>query len=273
MFELRCTVRNCGRPLSQKERGLSCQSNHHFDQSKEGYWSLVQPQDRKSVNPGDCEEAVLARQRWLQRGHMDGLVETLQHEISKHLDHGRTMDLGCGEGSFAQSLFSSRASQYCGIDLSKRALRLAARRWPEATWVFANADRTLPAMDDSVDRVVSLFGRRPTHEIARVLRSGGLCVVAVPGEDDLIELRQQAQETGKRRSRGDAIVEEMQDAGLRQQEQITWTHQVELSREAILDALRMTYRAVRRSQQSRIELVQSMQVTLHCDILLFCKQS
>lgn len=67
MFELRCTVRDCRELLSRRDNGLFCAAGHHFDRAKQGYWNLLQPQDRKSANPGDSEQAVLARHRWLVR--------------------------------------------------------------------------------------------------------------------------------------------------------------------------------------------------------------
>ena len=63
MLELRCTVRNCKHTLVLSDNGLSCAAGHHFDQAKEGYWNLTQPQDKKSSNPGDTRDAVLARHR------------------------------------------------------------------------------------------------------------------------------------------------------------------------------------------------------------------
>jgi len=49
----------------QSESGLRCEAGHHFDQAKESYWNLTQPQDKKSSNPGGNRDAVLARHRWL----------------------------------------------------------------------------------------------------------------------------------------------------------------------------------------------------------------
>lgn len=278
MFELRCIVRDCRELLGLRDNGLFCSAGHHFDRAKSGYWSLLQPQDRKSLKPGDCEDAVLARHRWLERGHAAGLIETLKPwaQIPPAVDSTassgspavRTVDLGCGEGSFGPALFPDDAAGYCGIDLSKRAIKLAARRWPAATWVLANADRILPAADASVHRVVSLFGRRPVAEISRVLVPGGICIVAVPGEDDLIELRQQVQQTGHRRSRWEMVVEEMSAGGLECMEQKHWQQQVELAPDAIADALAMTYRAVRHSQQSRLDSLTAMNVTLAADLIL-----
>ncbi|TWU20311.1 23S rRNA (guanine(745)-N(1))-methyltransferase [Novipirellula galeiformis] len=273
MFELRCTVRDCQEPLHQRENGLFCAAGHHFDRAKEGYWSLLQPQDRKSRNPGDADAAVLARHRWLKRGHAAGLIETLQPWITdqQRIDAEvplRTLDLGCGEGSFGPALFTADADGYCGIDLSKRAIKLAARGWPSATWVLANADRILPAADASVDRVISLFGRRPVQEISRVLAPQGTCIIAVPGEEDLIELREQVQQAGHRRSRWEIIVEEMTSSGLQCDARKHWQQQVELEPDAIADALAMTYRGMRHSQQTRMESLAAMKVTLAADLLL-----
>jgi 23S rRNA (guanine745-N1)-methyltransferase len=273
-FQLRCTVRNCTNLLTQTERGLTCDSGHHFDRAKEGYWSLLQPQDRKSKNPGDAESAVLARHRWLQRGHHVGLVDALRpwiHEGSADGHHPipRVIDLGCGEGSFGHALFANQADHFCGIDLSKKAIKIASRAWPEATWVLANADRFLPAADGSVDQVMSLFGRRPVAEIGRVLSKTGTCMIAVPGEEDLIELREQAQQSGHRRSRWEMVAEEMATAGLQCAEHKQWKHQVDLSPDAVADAMAMTYRAVRHSQQSRLEsITTSIKVTLSADLIL-----
>jgi 23S rRNA (guanine745-N1)-methyltransferase len=270
MFQLRCTVRDCQQLLEQHERELVCGAGHHFDQAKQGYWNLLQPQDKKSKNPGDSEDAVLARHRWLQRGHAVSLIETLRPWLATSDTRlgPRTLDLGCGEGSFGPALFPDDAPSYCGIDLSKRAIRLAVRRWPDATWVLANADRVLPAADESVHRVISLFGRRPISEIHRVLVPGGICVVAVPGEEDLIELRQEVQQAGHRRSRWELIAEEMGQAGLEVIDQKQWQATVNLQPDAIADALAMTYRAVRHSQKSRLAAVHAMNVTLAADLLL-----
>ncbi|MAI73324.1 MAG: SAM-dependent methyltransferase [Rhodopirellula sp.] len=282
MFQLRCTVRNCQATLKLHEKGLTCPHGHHFDRAKEGYWSLIQPQDRKSTKAGDTDTAVLARHRWLQRGNAHELMKSLKPWVTQALACSlsnstsvpgppRILDLGCGEGSFGPALFGGYAKSYCGIDLSKRAVRLAARGWPDATWVLANADRTLPIHNESVDCAVSLFGRRPVSELARILKRNGKCIIAVPAEDDLIELREKTQNAGHRRSRWQTIVSEFGSAGYQFLEHQLWRQQMNLDREAITDALAMTYRAARYSQQSKLESVSEMKVTLAADLLLFAR--
>ncbi|WP_404310112.1 methyltransferase domain-containing protein [Neorhodopirellula lusitana] len=278
MFELRCTVRNCESLLALTDAGLKCDAGHHFDRAKQGYWNLLQPQDRRSKNPGDCDEAVLARHRWLARGHARGLIESLIPWVSSLANSSdddaipttpRIVDLGCGEGTFGPALFADYPAGYCGIDLSKKAIRLAVRGWPEATWVQANADRVLPVADNSIDCALSLFGRRPLSEIRRILKPSGTCLVAVPGEEDLIELREQVQQSGHRRSRWEIVVDEMSEAGLRCNEHKTWSHNVELDPDAIADAMAMTYRGVRFSQHARLESMAATNVTMAADLMRF----
>jgi len=279
VFELCCTVRGCSRILELRENGLHCAAGHHFDRARAGYWNLLQPQDTKSRRAGDSDEAVLARRRWLDGGHMNGLLSFLRSWLAAHPDgHAddqidRVIDLGCGEGYFGAALFAEPKFSYCGIDLSKRAIKLAARRWPQATWVMANADRFLPAADRSVRRVVSLFGRRPISEIERVLADDGEVLVAVPAEDDLIELRSEVQQAGHRRRRWEMIVDQFSAAGFACRMHQNWTEQIDLDRDAVHDAAAMSYRGVRHSQQERLQSLDAMEVTVSADLLGFNRRT
>src|SRR5450755_3800076 len=55
---LLCTVRGCRRPLSRESNRFVCERGHSFDVARSGYLNLLQPQDRRSANPGDSKEAV-----------------------------------------------------------------------------------------------------------------------------------------------------------------------------------------------------------------------
>ncbi|MFK7736567.1 MAG: methyltransferase domain-containing protein [Pirellulaceae bacterium] len=279
---LQCSVRGCTRPLRLVDSCLRCDANHSFDRAKYGYWSLLQPQDRKSVTPGDCDEAVDARRDWLSFGHMAGLIELIRTELLRDVQSVTASDsdarpvcvadLGCGEGAFSQSVFRDQPNHhFIGLELSKRALRYAARSWPQATWVLANADRTLPLRDGSCNVVTSFFGRRPVDEIKRVLHSSGVCIVAVPGENDLIQLREKAQSQGIRRNRIQQIVDQFSAAGLKLRRQQLWEHEVVLNRDAMMTAMRMTYRAARHSQRDRLaaESIDGLPLTLAADLMVF----
>ena len=194
MPQLLCTVRSCHLPLAREERRVVCPRGHSFDIARSGYINLLQPQERRSRNPGDSAEAVAARRRFLDRGHAEPLLDAIRAMVAPHpalratLSQGRghaeesILDAGCGDGYYLGSL--GRGS---GIDISTAAIDLAARRYPQCEWIVANADRFIPYADASFDLILSITGRMNAEEFRRVGR--GYLLVAVAAPDDLIELR------------------------------------------------------------------------------------
>lgn len=270
MTLLTCPVRGCGAPLGRHGAALRCPAGHVFDRAREGYWNLLQPQDRKSASAGDADAAVAARRRWLDRGFAQSLVGTLRGIVDRLVPEAGAvvLDAGCGEGTITAAMGIAPGREVCGIDLSVRAVRLAARRTPEATWIVANADRALPLASGSVDVVLSVFGRRHPAEFARVLRPAGHAVVAVPGPDDLAELREAAQGRAELRDRAGAVVAEMAPT-LALVERAAWRERRRHDRAAIEDALAMTYRGARRRERERTAGLEALDVTLSAEILVF----
>lgn len=255
MVTLLCPVRGCGAPLERREGAWGCPRGHSFDIARSGYCNLLQPQDRKSKSPGDPREAALARRRFLEAGHGDFLLEALREEV-----RGTTLDVGCGEGYFLGSLGPEEAH---GVDLSVPAIELAARRWPGVNWWVVNADRALPFADGSFDTALSIAGRRPAAELRRVLK--GRLLVAVPGEDDLIELREAVLGEARLLGRVEKTIAEL--AGLFELESRRTVRSVE--KVNARDALAATYRGARESRRKKLEDLGEMQVTLSFDLLRF----
>lgn len=185
---LLCSVRGCDSPLRLFENAAKCDSGHCYDRARSGYFNLLQPQDRRSRNPGDTAQAVAARRRIMENGLGLPLLERLLEIIGAR--RGSLLDLGCGEGFYAGSIAEKLPIACYGIDISARAIEMAARRYRRATWLVANADRRLPFSTCSLDIVTSITARRNPVEVSRVLRPDGLFVVAVPAPDDLKQLRQ-----------------------------------------------------------------------------------
>jgi len=75
-----------------------------------------------------------------------------------------------------------------GIDVSKPAVSLAARRYGAARFAVASS-YAIPLGDHSLDAVVTVFAPRSFAEFARVLRPDGIVVVASPGPDHLAGLK------------------------------------------------------------------------------------
>lgn len=99
----------------------------------------------------------------------------------------RFLDLGCGVG-WATHLVLERggAALGVGLDFSARALLIARRNIPQASWVHGDGTR-LPFESNSFDRAFS-FGsvehfpdvRQGFAELYRVLKPDSLAVVVVP---------------------------------------------------------------------------------------------
>jgi len=135
----------------------------------------------------------------------------------------------------------------------------------------ANVDRGVPLLDGSVHLVTSLNGRRNVDECARVLMPGGTLIVALPAPDDLIELRATVQGEGVARDRADAVVAEHAPR-FELVERLTVRTRHDLEGDALRDLLRGTYRGARASVASRVEELESLEVTVSSDVVVMTKR-
>ncbi len=265
--QLVCTVRDCRTSLDRHDRSYVCANRHTFDIARSGYVNLLQPQDRRSKNPGDTPEAVAARRRFLERGFADPLVDAIVRALP--MQAGQTLlDAGCGEGHHTDAIRRAYDIRACGVDISVPAIELAAKRYRECEWVVANADRFLPYADASFDVVTSITARLSVDEYARVLAPGGTLLVAIPGADDLVELREAVQGERVERDRVERTIELFATRFFLRKHELV-KHIAPLDRVAIEDVLTSTYRGVRRSEQERLQSLGAMDVTLARDLLLF----
>jgi 23S rRNA (guanine745-N1)-methyltransferase len=270
MTRLLCPVRNCGEPLERQAPSLVCPRGHSFDLARSGYANLLQPQDRRSKNPGDSPEAVEARRRLLDAGYGQPLLRVILEEIGRlSLPDGAAavLDVGCGEGYYLGSIAREQQIEAHGVDLSADAIDLAARRYPGATWTVANADRSLPYASGAFSLVLSIDARLNASEMRRVLEPGGRLLVAVPGPDDLVELREAVLGEGRLRDRLEGAAERLA-ADFELEARQTVRGSARLGPEALRDALAATYR-VRESRRERITTLPETAVTLSHELARF----
>jgi 23S rRNA (guanine745-N1)-methyltransferase len=265
---LLCPVRGCGEPLSHGEPGrrdrvASCPRGHSFDRARSGYLNLLQPQDKRSATPGDRAEAAAARRRLYEAGHGRPLLAALgaQLDALELPPLAAVLDVGCGEGSLLGALAASRALEAHGLDLSAAAVEMAARRFPEPTWVIANADRFLPYAGGSFAVVLVLSARLNPAELHRVVAPTGRLLVATPAADDLVQLRAAILGEGVERDRLARAAAEL-SPGFELEETVEARHLAQLDEAGVRDVLTATYRGARRSQQERLEGLGAMQVTM-----------
>jgi 23S rRNA (guanine745-N1)-methyltransferase len=200
---LECPV--CRRPLDNTGRAWACAAGHSFDAAREGYVNLFPPQHRTRGIEGDTAEMLRARRRFLESGHFRPLRDLLAEKVAAILDRPASavspqsrhvLEVGCGEGYYvggiAEVLGEAHGDVHLlGMDVSKAAARMAAKRYPGATFFVGDLNNRIYLQDGSVDVLLDVFAPRNPAEFARVLRPGGFLLVAIPAETHLASLRSQ----------------------------------------------------------------------------------
>lgn len=260
--ELMCSVHGCKDALRASGKDLVCARGHTFNVARSGYVNLLQPQERHSKHPGDSKATVAARRRLLEGGYGQPLLEELGARIAA-LELARAsavLDVGCGEGTFLASIQERFELEAWGIDISTPAVDLAARRWPRAHWIVANADRKLPFRDSSFALILSITGRRNASELARVLAPHGRALFVLPAEDDQAELRAAVLGRATSEDRMAKLAREIgEHFALEDRRELRWTGHFEKA--SLNDLLVTTYRGARESESARAASLAALDVT------------
>jgi 23S rRNA (guanine745-N1)-methyltransferase len=178
---LRCPV--CAAGLRPAEGALRCPRGHSFDRARHGYVHLAAG---PVTHPGDSAAMVEARAEFLAAGHYGFLAEALAEAAPP----GRlVLDVGAGTGYHLGAVLDRQPDALgLAVDVSKPALRRAARSHPRAGAILADTWRGLPVAGDVVDVLLNVFAPRNGPEFARVLAPGGALLVATPAATHLAEL-------------------------------------------------------------------------------------
>ena len=252
---LLCPVRNCRLPLIRDARRLACARGHSFDIARSGYVNLLQPQDRRSDQPGDTAEAVAGRRRLHDLGVTKPLLRGIA-SLAAVTPQDIVLDAGCGDGFYLGTLAREIGFDAHGVDISTAAIDAAARRYPACEWIVVNADLLLPFADRSFSLVLSITARMNATEFRRVLRDNGRLLVAIPAPEDLLELR------GAGRDRIGRTVETF-GPHFKLIRQSRVTNVADLDADAVRDVLHSIYRPM----QSKPP--EATRVTFSLDLLLF----
>ena len=175
----------CGLSLISDNRSLRCISGHCFDISKYGYVNLLLSQKSSDKRHGDDKLMLSARSRFLERGYYLPLLNTISESAYKYINgNAEILDIGCGEGWYMAGLknfleSNGIVSEFSGIDISKEALRLAAKRCKGAKFAVASSS-SLPFSDKTFDLILNVFAPMTESEAVRVLKPGGIIMKAVP---------------------------------------------------------------------------------------------
>lgn len=267
-INLLCSVRNCHLRLEPCGKTFVCPSSHSFDLAKSGYLNLLQPQDRRSLSPGDSQEIVAARHRLMKSRLDQPFVEDIENFIKKNPTITKILDVGCGEGSYLGNLLVLENIIACGLDISLPAIKQAARNYPIAKWIIANGDRLLPFPDNEFDLVMSITARKNPTEFHRVLTNQGFLLVVVPAANDLIELREKVLGEGLFIDRNQQTIRTFTDQFILLESYIIES-KIYLDKTMLRDLLTTTYRGARNSEKSRFSETEAMEITFSREFFYF----
>ena len=266
----------CARPLSAQDKSLVCEQRHQFDLAKEGYVNLLPVQNKKSKNPGDNKEMMQARREFLDQGFYQSLsdkVNSIAQQALIAVNAPSILDLGCGEGYYTHRLAQAVATlndanttpQIAGLDISKSAIRYAAKRYKTISFCVASAYNT-PSANASQDLVTRIYAPSQDAELARIIKVGGYLLTVTPAAEHLFELKQKIYQTPEKH---DMTFEEI--AGFVVVEQQRLTEEITLTQaKDSKNLLEMTPLAWKMNDEQKAQLYATdLTLTLDFNITLY----
>jgi 23S rRNA (guanine745-N1)-methyltransferase len=198
-----CPVCHAGLAPAEGGTRWACPDGHSFDRARQGYLNLLLSGTGRSRRPGDDSGMVDARRRFLSTGAYDRVGDALARVagravVEAHERRGgpvSVVDVGCGEGHHTRRVAAALATaddpldvRVAGIDVSKRAVAIAARSHPSGSYAVASA-ADIPLPPGAADVVIDVFGPMFAAELARVVPPGGTIAAVHPGPRHLRSLR------------------------------------------------------------------------------------
>jgi 23S rRNA (guanine745-N1)-methyltransferase len=180
---LTCPV--CRGGLALDGNVVRCGQGHAFDVARQGYVSLL----TGSSVPGtaDTPAMVAARAAFLGAGHFAALSDRLRELGGTAGSRKVVVDAGAGTGHHLAGMLGP-GDVGIALDISKHALKRAARAHPRIGAVVADVWRPLPVRDGCADVLLDVFAPRNGPEFSRVLRPGGTLIVVTPTPRHLVPL-------------------------------------------------------------------------------------
>ncbi|WP_394203482.1 23S rRNA (guanine(745)-N(1))-methyltransferase [Shewanella waksmanii] len=175
----------CQLPLQLSERTWSCANNHRFDCAKEGYVNLLPVQKKRSKDPGDNKEMMLARREFLTQGYYQHLSDRV-NELARQYAAGASagLDIGCGEGYYSHRLHRVLNEHHSftlhGVDISKSALKYASKRYKDIDFCVASSFE-MPFANGSFDFMLRIYAPSLDKELRRVAKEAGILITVSAG--------------------------------------------------------------------------------------------
>lgn len=288
-----CSI--CGSPMLVDAKTWRCDGSlndkhtqHAFDVARQGYVNLLPVQHKKSKQPGDSQDAIMARQAFLQAGFYQPLQKAIKTMLDKHvIEHSIWLDVGCGDGYYTQNIADvQHIKQVLAIDISKAAIMALAKlsKQQQRLWratsvndeigkimpLVATASK-LPLKNSSIHGVSSIFSPILPDEFQRVIKEGGYLLIAKPAVGHLSSMRQQLFDDVREHD-SDKFLQQLANAGFDLLDTTKISAEMALNTQQLQNLLTMTpysYQAKKVKRDGLIEQAKSssfhtqMQTTLY----------
>lgn len=247
----------CDGDLTTVGSALQCPRAHSFDIAREGYVNLLLAGRRRRKVLGDTRDMLQARRAFLDRGFYSPLSDAINEQVSDHLVNSSVhsgalpsqcvVEVGCGEGYYIGRLKDHLDGQlppnttacYFGLDISKEAARLAAKRYKAIRFVVADLKTRVLFSTGSVRVLLNVFAPRNETEFDRVMAKDGVLLVAIPSPDHLKDLRADLNLLDLEANKEQRVIEQL-DGAFELAGKHTIEHEILLNGEELLTLVQMT---------------------------------
>lgn len=265
-WPLLCPV--CGLDLDLRTRpdgrpsGLECAEGHRYDAARQGHVSLLG--GKGSPFQEDTASMVAARERWLETGHYAPLAAALSELAARHAptgesqDRGQVMlaDTGAGTGYYSRAVLDSlqalgHTPRAIDMDLSRAGAQRAAKD-PRILSLVWDTWKLWPVASGGIDVLLDVFAPRNPAEFLRVVRPGGVALVATPLAGHLAELEDAAGLLGIDERKEERLAEVFA-SGWEAAERVEVVSSIEVDREAAADLAHMGPAGHHHSREQMLE--------------------
>jgi 23S rRNA (guanine745-N1)-methyltransferase len=142
---------------------------------------------------------IAGRRDFFAAGYYRPLADGIADAILSYLPGSAeqvVLDAGCGEGYYLRQLRNhlegrdlEQTTVLGGLDISKHAIRVAAKRDPSGLYAVASV-YGMPILPGQVDVLLSHFSPVSAEDFKRVVHEDGVVLIGGPGERHLFRLKE-----------------------------------------------------------------------------------